>query len=49
VWVASPEPARVTEGGRDARSVPGVRFVRADAGHAVFEVQSGNYAFSAPL
>jgi alpha-L-rhamnosidase len=36
----------VTEGGRPARSAPGLRFVRMDEGTAVFEAGSGEYRFA---
>ncbi|MGH1564200.1 family 78 glycoside hydrolase catalytic domain [Mumia sp. DW29H23] len=45
--VRVPAPSRwaVTEGGRPAEAAEGVRFVRFDDGHAVYEVGSGDYAF----
>ena len=38
----------VTEGGQPVSQAPGVRFVRAAGGSAVFEVGSGRYRFGAP-
>ena len=38
----------VTEGGGPASHAPGVRFVRQDAGYAVFAVGAGTYEFKAP-
>jgi hypothetical protein len=43
------DAGRVTEGGRDARNVEGVSFVRAEDGAGVFAVGSGRYRFESAL
>ena len=48
VHVPTSDPARLTEGGSPTASAVGVRFVRNEPGAAVFEVDSGKYAFEAP-
>jgi alpha-L-rhamnosidase len=45
VWVPAASPAGVSESGKPADKAPGVRFVRAEGGAAVFEVGSGRYEF----
>jgi hypothetical protein len=47
VWVPTADPASVTEGGQPAAQAPGVRWMRAEPGAAVYEVASGEYEFSA--
>ena len=51
VHVPTSKPAAVTEGRRPAAQSPGVRAdgVGVEKGKAVFEVDSGEYAFEAPL
>lgn len=48
VFVPSTDSAAVTEGGKPAAKSPGVEFLRAEPGAAVFKVGSGKYTFSAP-
>jgi alpha-L-rhamnosidase len=45
VMVPAQEASRVTESGQPAAQAEGVRYVRMENGAAVFEVQSGRYAF----
>ncbi len=47
VWIPAKDVAAVTESGRPAGSARGVKFVRAEGGNAVFEVESGTYSFVA--
>lgn len=47
VYVPAKDAAAVTEGGRPAAQAKGVKFVRNDAGAAVYEVESGSYSFAA--
>jgi alpha-L-rhamnosidase len=47
VWVPAKDAATVTESGKPAAKAAGVKFVRAEDGAAVFEVESGSYAFRA--
>jgi len=47
VYVPAADPAKVTEGGRPAAQAAGVKFLRAEAGAAVYEVGSGTYQFGA--
>ncbi|MDF2439539.1 MAG: alpha-L-rhamnosidase [Abditibacteriota bacterium] len=47
VWVPTSAPNTVLESGKAAATANGVKFVRAEAGTAVFEVGSGTYHFSA--
>ena len=39
-------PLRVTESGKPASGAAGVKFVRQEAGSAVFEIGSGQYKFA---
>jgi hypothetical protein len=48
VHVPTANAAEVREGGQLASSAPGVTFVRAENGAAIFAVGSGTYRFSAP-
>lgn len=48
VCVPAQAVADVTEGGRPAAEAPGVKYLRQEAGKAVFEVGSGRYAFQSP-
>ncbi len=45
VYVPAQRVARVREGGQAADQSPGVKFLRMEAGAAVFEVGAGRYAF----
>jgi len=47
IVVPATQPEQVTESGHPARSAPGVKFLRAETGAAVFEVGSGAYVFEA--
>ncbi len=47
VWVPARDAAAVMESGHPAAEAKGVRFVRAEAGAAVYEVGSGTYSFRA--
>jgi alpha-L-rhamnosidase len=47
VIVPAKDPANVTEGGKPAAEAAGVKFLRTEAGAAVFEVESGRYRFEA--
>ncbi|MFZ4779084.1 MAG: alpha-L-rhamnosidase C-terminal domain-containing protein, partial [Terrimicrobiaceae bacterium] len=45
VHVRADTPKQVSEGGLPAEKAEGVTFIKMDAGHAVFQVLSGDYAF----
>jgi alpha-L-rhamnosidase len=45
VWVPAKEEGSVTEGGRRASAVKGVKFLRLEDGAAVYAVGSGSYSF----
>ena len=47
VYVPAERAEAVTEGGAPAESAEGVRFLRMEAGSAVFAVGSGSYRFVA--
>jgi alpha-L-rhamnosidase len=47
VWLPAREGARLTESNKPAADARGVHFLRWDSGNAVFEVESGKYAFAA--
>jgi len=47
VWVPAKDASTVTESGAPAAGAKGVKFLRAESGAAVFEVQSGSYTFRA--
>ncbi len=47
VWIPARDAAAVTESGHPVAEAKGVRFVRAEAGAAVYEVGSGTYSFRA--
>ena len=49
VWIPAKDAAAVTESGRKPAEVKGVKFVRSEAGSAVFEVESGAYTFKSSL
>ena len=46
VYIPAAKQSDVTEGGQLAEKSTGVKFVKMDSGAAVFEIGSGNYAFS---
>jgi len=48
VYVPAKDAAAVTEGNKPAAQAEGVRFLRMDAGSAVFSVGSGTYSFRSP-
>ena len=45
VHVRANSPQQVSEGALPAEMAEGVKFVKMEAGHAVFQVLSGDYAF----
>ena len=45
VHVLADTPQQVSEGGHPAEQAEGIKFVRMEAGHAVFKVLSGDYTF----
>jgi alpha-L-rhamnosidase len=45
VYVPADDANAVTEGGKEAARAPGVQFVRAESGAAVYKVGSGRYTF----
>ncbi len=47
VYVPAKDAGSVTESARPATQAPGVKFLRMEGGAAVYEVQSGRYAFTA--
>lgn len=47
VWVPTKDASAVMESGKPAAKAAGVKFLRAEDGAAVFEVQSGSYSFRA--
>ena len=47
VYVPASDVAKVTEGGKPVASATGVKFLRMEAGRAVFEVGSGSFTFVA--
>ena len=49
VWVPAKDAAAVTESGRKAADVKGVKFVRSEDGAAIFEVPSGGYTFKSAM
>jgi alpha-L-rhamnosidase len=49
VYIPTSDPASVTESGRAANTVPGVRLLRNDDAVAVYEVDSGAYVFASRL
>ncbi len=49
VFIPRAAPSAVREGGRPAARSEGVRFLRVEAGAAVFEIGSGRYSFEAPF
>jgi hypothetical protein len=49
VYVPTRRPDALTESGVTARRSPGVRFLRAENGAAVFQVTSGRYVFQSSL
>jgi alpha-L-rhamnosidase len=49
VYVPTPDPTAVTESGRLAKASPGIQYLRAEKGCAIYKAVSGHYTFSAPL
>uniref|UniRef100_Q01V09 alpha-L-rhamnosidase n=1 Tax=Solibacter usitatus (strain Ellin6076) TaxID=234267 RepID=Q01V09_SOLUE len=49
VWVPAKDAASVTESGKKATDVKGVKFVRSENGSAIFEVSSGAYSFKSGI
>ena len=49
VWVPTAEETQVMEGGKPADKAEGVKFLRMEAGYAVYEIGSGAYTFTAPI
>ncbi|MDB6027599.1 MAG: alpha-rhamnosidase [Verrucomicrobiales bacterium] len=49
VYLPISDESTVRESGKPARKAKGVQFVRAEPGHTIFEVGSGNYKFTGPL
>ena len=49
VWVPASGETPVMEGGKPADKADGVKFLRREAGYAVYEIGSGAYAFTAPI
>jgi alpha-L-rhamnosidase len=47
LWVPAAEPGKVREAGGPAAESPGVHFVRADGGRTVYELDSGDFEFTA--
>ncbi len=47
-YVPAKDADAVTEGGKSAAEAEGVRFLRAEDGRAVYEVQAGHYLFASP-
>ncbi len=45
VWVPTKDAASVMESGKKVAEVKGIKFVRSEAGAAIFEVPSGTYSF----
>jgi alpha-L-rhamnosidase len=49
VWIPAKDAAGVTESGKKAAEARGVKFLRAEAGAAVYEVVSGSYLFRSAM
>jgi alpha-L-rhamnosidase len=49
VWVPATGETQVMEGGKSAAKAEGIKFLRMEAGCAVYEIGSGTYAFTAPV
>jgi alpha-L-rhamnosidase len=49
VWVPAKDAAAVTESGKKPAEVKGVKFIRGEAGSAIFEVESGVYTFRSEM
>ena len=45
VYVPAADAAKVTESGKPAAKSPGVKFLRMEAGAAVYEIGAGQYSF----
>jgi alpha-L-rhamnosidase len=49
VYVPSDDPAKVTEGARQASEAHAVKYLRTEAGAAVYEIGSGSYQFKSRM
>jgi hypothetical protein len=49
VWVPCAGNSAVLEGGKPAETSPGIRFLRREAGAALYEIGSGSYTFTSRL
>jgi alpha-L-rhamnosidase len=49
VYVPAKDQAAVTEGGKPAGQATGVKYLRAEAETAVYEISSGSYRFESPM
>ena len=49
VWVPAKDAGAVTESGKKVAESAGIKFVRGEAGYAVFGIESGAYSFRSPL
>jgi alpha-L-rhamnosidase len=49
IWVPAKNATAVTESGRPTAGVKGVKFIKAEGGNALFEVESGAYSFHSTL
>jgi alpha-L-rhamnosidase len=49
VHIPAVDAAHITEGGKPAREVPGIRLLRHESNRAVFEIGSGRYLFASIL
>ena len=49
VWVPAKDAGAVTESGKPVKNARGVKFVRSEGGSALFEVESGAYAFASAM
>lgn len=49
VYVPSGDDAKITEDGKPAEKAAGLRFLRNEKGYAVFEADSGSYAFESTV
>ena len=49
IGVPSADDTKVREGGRPARSSPGLTFLKVDGGYCLYQAGSGDYTFDATL
>lgn len=49
LWIPAAKAAQVTEGGKTASKVKGIKFLRQEGDKAVFTIGSGTYKFTAPM